>query len=973
MDALEGKQTDNADGRSGRLFRCNCKDVSDRFCFTNLGFGRSEAEIRKALMRRVAAMGSSLKIRMIEVYEYKVNETEAEWSQVKGSCIQIPEEEDLIKQNDEDVVVTFKRRPGHYCKAVNVVVTISRWQAMELAEADDIYEVLARDTINSIKPQERESTDGTDCDCNEEGTRTYYCGCIRHRMEENCSMWTRGLINAGFKYLLANESGEEPKTKAGKERAKKRIAEKRERADRVMGKINRTADIAGPHLEMLAKDTFEAQTKFSVVAEECRIGEESLPEDRPFSGSTIVAATSTHAHLDTNNDDPGCSALLVFCSKEHRSGELDNPQPHVLLNYSVKKRKGRGIGFCLPHGSLHFENAAFEPHGSPKCDSDHKGDPHRIGVVLYKHRFCDLPNHGKEVREQRKNMNADKPKGRKGNCEVCGKRFKNKTILKAHMEAEHAEVELSEEELEVHESSGEDEDENETLVEHPQPEMEASEVDAGEETEVNREGDREHESEHSGEPQPETHEVEAVADQADKDRICQYCGQWLSDRWRRETHEQRHCPSRPRELGGVGVGNLLELPHASHRESPVFKCPVPSCGKVDTSWPRLHKHLWKHWKLSLKQNKSNRDTPEVEIVDPESDIEILEITGVTEERMVGGEISQTDDEIVEIETVESVKDENFKCNACGYACATKEHLERHTSAGCGYICRYCERRFETSSERRRHQSDCQFNKGHEVKGRLTQKPSNVEELSQGEVSDESYASEISEGSELEGVTDDEESDPQLEKAKRYMCQRCGFKGRDSWDLKTHQRTVHEGIKKFECTLCDYKAGQQGHLRIHIQGVHEGVKKFECDKCSFKTAQRWELKRHEEACMRIKKREENRQFTCDTCGKRFLHNWILERHRHRVHEAEKELKCEKCDFKTNQSRLAKHHLKKHMESRHRDDEIRGKSRSGRSKSDGNNVLEEDKICIHCGKRFASRSNVARHQRLRCKILRNEKGK
>ena len=43
------------------------------------------------------------------------------------------------------------------------------------------------------------------------------------------------------------------------------------------------------------------------------------------------------------------------------------------------------------------------------------------------------------------------------------------------------------------------------------------------------------------------------------------------------------------------------------------------------------------------------------------------------------------------------------------------------------------------------------------------------------------------------------------------------------NLKTHIKSVHEGLKNHKCDLCDKKFGHSSVLKKHIKGIHEGLK------------------------------------------------------------------------------------------------------------------------------------------------------
>ena len=67
------------------------------------------------------------------------------------------------------------------------------------------------------------------------------------------------------------------------------------------------------------------------------------------------------------------------------------------------------------------------------------------------------------------------------------------------------------------------------------------------------------------------------------------------------------------------------------------------------------------------------------------------------------------------------------------------------------------------------------------------------------------------------------SSPQ--KQMRYICKECGKQMTTQSSLKTHKRSVHEGIK-YPCEQCQYQATRKYHLARHRRSTHEG-KKYPC--------------------------------------------------------------------------------------------------------------------------------------------------
>ena len=53
----------------------------------------------------------------------------------------------------------------------------------------------------------------------------------------------------------------------------------------------------------------------------------------------------------------------------------------------------------------------------------------------------------------------------------------------------------------------------------------------------------------------------------------------------------------------------------------------------------------------------------------------------------------------------------------------------------------------------------------------------------------------------------------------YHCEECDFKTSQTGNLKTHVRSVHEGLV-FGCDQCDHKAKSNSKLGHHKQITHD---------------------------------------------------------------------------------------------------------------------------------------------------------
>ena len=65
----------------------------------------------------------------------------------------------------------------------------------------------------------------------------------------------------------------------------------------------------------------------------------------------------------------------------------------------------------------------------------------------------------------------------------------------------------------------------------------------------------------------------------------------------------------------------------------------------------------------------------------------------------------------------------------------------------------------------------------------------------------------------------------------------------SHHLKTHIRSVHEGVRKHKCDYCSRAFSQSSNLKTHIKRVHKIVDKLKCDHCEKKFVQESHLKSH----------------------------------------------------------------------------------------------------------------------------------
>ena len=85
--------------------------------------------------------------------------------------------------------------------------------------------------------------------------------------------------------------------------------------------------------------------------------------------------------------------------------------------------------------------------------------------------------------------------------------------------------------------------------------------------------------------------------------------------------------------------------------------------------------------------------------------------------------------------------------------------------------------------------------------------------------------------------------------KSISCKSCDKKFAHPNSLKTHIKTIHEGII-FKCDSCEKSYSLKQSLKIHKESVHEKIR-FDCDLCEKSFTQKRLLKRHLMSCVQQK--------------------------------------------------------------------------------------------------------------------------
>ncbi|XP_070501314.1 zinc finger protein OZF-like [Chironomus tepperi] len=137
---------------------------------------------------------------------------------------------------------------------------------------------------------------------------------------------------------------------------------------------------------------------------------------------------------------------------------------------------------------------------------------------------------------------------------------------------------------------------------------------------------------------------------------------------------------------------------------------------------------------------------------------------------------------------------------------------------------------------------------------------------------------------------------------KVECEICHILIRKA-NLNNHMITHNGSGQEFKCDFCPKSFKTKALLKSH-QPLH--VKQFECDICKKMFSHLRQLKSHKKLY-----HENPGSFECSTCGKIFNSKCGLKAHQ-MTHDkfAPKNLKCQKCNYKTNTKRNYEQHLNSH---------------------------------------------------------------
>ncbi|XP_070497893.1 zinc finger protein 60-like [Chironomus tepperi] len=122
-------------------------------------------------------------------------------------------------------------------------------------------------------------------------------------------------------------------------------------------------------------------------------------------------------------------------------------------------------------------------------------------------------------------------------------------------------------------------------------------------------------------------------------------------------------------------------------------------------------------------------------------------------------------------------------------------------------------------------------------------------------------------------------------------------------INDHMKEVHATDKKFHCKVCDKQ-----FKSIQLLSSHEKIqnKKYKCEICNKIVSSKNQLNQHKKYY-----HENPESFECEICGKKFCQKSNLKSHqKNHTKNRLKSLKCQRCDYATDDKRSFKFHLQFH---------------------------------------------------------------
>nr|CAB3262691.1 uncharacterized protein LOC100181878 [Phallusia mammillata] len=287
--------------------------------YTHLGAASSIPEIRKLFEERCGHTGKALRIEKVQ-YTGKEGKTAhgcpiAKWV-LRRSGI------------EEKVLVVCRKRSKHHCPTAVVALVIMLWEGVERPMADYVYS-----KFTELIPTNGEATERR-CATNEERT----CACQGFDDASGGASFSFGcswsMFYNGCKYARSVNPNKF-KLNGTKDNAAEKFVE---------NICQRLATDMSSKYKMAAPDAHKNQTEHESKGTECRLGENSELEGRPFSGVTLCMDFCAHSHKDQNNMDNGSTVVLTLTKPEMRElgKKPADEQLHVLPLYKLDLSNEQG-------------------------------------------------------------------------------------------------------------------------------------------------------------------------------------------------------------------------------------------------------------------------------------------------------------------------------------------------------------------------------------------------------------------------------------------------------------------------------------------------------------------------------------------------------------------------------------------------------------------------------------------------------
>ena len=184
--------------------------------------------------------------------------------------------------------------------------------------------------------------------------------------------------------------------------------------------------------------------------------------------------------------------------------------------------------------------------------------------------------------------------------------------------------------------------------------------------------------------------------------------------------------------------------------------------------------------------------------------------------------------------------------------------------------------------------------------------------------------------------------------KPFKCEKCEKRFQSLIAKSYHEQTHHAGeVKVFDCNVCGKQFKSGIHLKQHVKYVHSDTRRWNCDECDAKFKQKRDLRIHvfnkHNVNYSTEDYDENQSKTskvikCEQCEATFWYRKNLSAHMKTKHTIGESFQCDKCNsiFKNKKTMVA-HKRYKHEQ------------------------LDLDISCKVCGKTFAERRSLKRHEK------------